>query len=124
MEIRDALRLPATQNLALPDFDLIAGTDSLPLPVGVPAKEVSEALHQRTGSGLRSARDLEGRTLSGDHPRCSAASRPVNAGRLLPGTEWSAQWKLPILLLGYASSPMRLVSRLWCSWWSGDACID
>src|SRR5580692_12944441 len=34
----------------------------------VPAEEVSEALHQRTDSDLRSARDLEGRSSSMERP--------------------------------------------------------
>src|ERR1700730_1130621 len=34
----------------------------------VPVEEVSEALHQRTGSDLRSTRDLEGRSSSRERP--------------------------------------------------------
>src|SRR5580700_2447765 len=59
-------------NLALPDFDLNAPTDPLMRLISswrrVPVEEVSQALHQRTDSDLRSPRDLEGRSSSKARP--------------------------------------------------------
>src|SRR5580700_7194298 len=47
----------------------------------VPAEEVSEALHQRTDSDLRSIRDLEGRSFSMERPHLR--HRPPHARRSL-----------------------------------------